>query len=110
MAFFSCSSNKTVFITNKLKSDITIKVDSNFKQVNSHDFIAVINGKSMGEKWKLEFGKGKWSKQDKADLEALLAHTQFIGDNDTALSTSSIDVRYIRLGVEELWVIINKAK
>lgn len=105
MIFFSCSSTKTVFITNKLGKAITIQVDSNFSQENSHEFKTILNGKKIDNKLKVNFGNGKWNKQDKADLENLFAHTRFLDINNFD-TRAAIEISYIRLGVEELWVIL----
>ncbi len=102
----SCSSNKTIYINNKHKDAITLSMDSNYHGKNV--FADSLDGKKIGAHLILHFGKGKWSKNDKIQLEKTLRHTA-VNSVDSIEERSfrpTIRVNYIRLFVEELLVTI----
>ncbi|GAB3758892.1 hypothetical protein [Spirosoma pomorum] len=104
----SCSPPKTVYISNKTGSPISLRVDSSYQNNQSVHFIDAINGLRIEKKKVLDFGKGKWTKEDKTSLEELIRHTRIVKDGSaTAMDMpSKTKVSHIRFNVEELWLNI----
>lgn len=104
----SCSARKTVYISNKTGNTITLQVDRSYRGTHPIAFTDSLDGLRIAHKKVFDYGKGKWTKDDKSNLEELLKHTKIIRDS----SRIAIDlprktkVLHIRLGVEELWVTI----
>lgn len=101
----SCSSSKTIFISNKLGEPINIQIFSNYK-ANNIALKDSINNKSIDKKLVINFGYGKWSKQDESDLHNLLRQSIIIEKVSKKQVYPKIQVKHISLNVEELWVII----
>lgn len=104
----SCSWSKTVYISNKTGSPITLLVDRSYSINYPVAFKDSLDGLSIEKKKVFDFGKGKWTKADKAGLVELIKHTKIIKDG----SATAIDmpgktrVSHISFNVEELWVNI----
>lgn len=104
----SCNAPKTVYISNRTNNPITLLVDSSFQNTHPANFRDAINGLRIEKKKVLDFGKGKWTKQEKTSLEELMRHTKIVKDG----SAKAIDmptktkVSHIRFNVEELWLNI----
>lgn len=106
--FTTCSSNKTVFVSNKLGKPITLSVDSTYIPIHVTAFKDSLDGKKNQKKLVINFGKGRWSNQDKSDLEKLFKNSKIIEDATKKEIQTKIKVRRISLNVEELWVIIKR--
>lgn len=108
MILVSCNAPKTVYISNKTDNPITLRVDSSFQNIHSAAFRDSINGLRIEKKKVLNFGQGKWTKEDKTSLEELIRHTKIVKDG----SATAIDmppktkVSHISFNVEELWLNI----
>lgn len=104
----SCNSSKTVFISNKTGSPITLLVDSSYNSNYPLVFKDSLDGLSIEKKKVLDFGKGKWTKQDKTSLEELLKHTKIIkyGSSTPIDLPDKTSISHISFNVEELWVNI----
>ncbi|RIV18790.1 hypothetical protein DYU11_27085 [Fibrisoma montanum] len=104
----ACNPNKTVFISNKTGSTITLRIDEDYKG-SEVAFTDSLNGLVVKDKKVFDFGKGRWTKDDKAHLEELLRHTKIVREGNAAKAevSKSINVSLIRFDVEELWVRIN---
>lgn len=102
----SCSSSKTVYISNKTGSPITLLVDNSGHP--SFSFRDSLNGLKIENKKVFDFGKGKWTKEDKTSLEELIKQTRIIKDgSSTAIDMpNKTKVSHISFNVEELWVNI----
>jgi hypothetical protein len=105
---FSSNPPKTVYISNKTGTPISLLVDSSYQNNQSIHFIDSINGLRIEKKKVLDFGKGKWTKEDKASLEELIRHTRIVKDGSatTMDMPSKTKVSHIRFNVEELWLNI----
>lgn len=104
----SCSANKTVYISNKTGNTIILLVDSAYMNTHAIAFTDSLNGLRIGDKKVFDYGKGKWTKDDKSNLEEVLKHTKIIkvgSETATALPVKS-SVSHISFNVEELWVNI----
>ena len=111
LIFFSflliaCSSNKTVFVSNKLNRPITLSVDNTYISTQGIVFKDSLEGKKIEKSLIINFGKGKWSNQDKSDLENLFKNSKITEEATNKVMDTKIKVRHISLNVEELWVII----
>jgi len=104
----SCNPPKTVYISNKTGSPISLRVDSSYQNTHPVNFSDAINGLRIEKKKVLDFGKGKWTKEDKRSLEELIRHTRIVKDRSaTAIDMpSETKVSLIRFNVEELWLNI----
>lgn len=100
----SCSSPKTIFISNKTGTPITLLVDATYATTNAA-FRDSLSGLAVEKKEVFNFGDGKWTTQDKADLELLLAHSKILNQQNNQVP-AKVTVSYITLGVEELWIVI----
>ena len=104
----SCTARKTVYISNKTGNTIILQVDSSYRPTHATAFTDSLNGLRIAHKKVFDYGKGKWTKDDKSNLEDVLKHTKVINDS----SKTAIDlppktkVSHIRFDVEELWVKI----
>lgn len=104
----SCSAGKTVYISNKTGNTITLLVDSSYTTTHPIAFTDSLDGLRIEDKKVFDYGKGKWTKNDKSNLKELLKHTKIIKDS----SKTAIDmpnrtrVSHISFSVEELWVNI----
>jgi len=104
----SCNARKTVYISNKTGNTITLHVDSSYRATHAIAFTDSLDGLRIERKKVFDYGKGKWTKDDKSNLEDVLKHTKVINDS----SRIAIDmlrktkVSHIRFDVEELWVNI----
>ncbi|TRW27164.1 hypothetical protein FMM05_00515 [Flavobacterium zepuense] len=104
----SCSANKTVYISNKTGNTITLMLDSSYVNTHPFAFTDSINGLRIEDKKVFDYGKGKWTLNDKSNLEEVLKHTKIIKDG----SKTAIDmphktkVSHISFNVEELWINI----
>ena len=105
----ACNPPKTIFISNKTDSPIRLLVDSSYQTTHSVDFRGAINGLRIEKKKVLNFGKDRWTNQDKINLEELIKHTRIVKDGSaTAIDMpSKTEVSHIRFNVEELWLNIN---
>lgn len=105
---FSCNAPKTVYISNKTGSPISLQVDSSYQNSHSVHFKDSINGLRIEKKKVLDFGKGKWTKEDKTSLEELIRHTKIVKDGSaTAMDMpNNTKVSHISFNVEELWINI----
>jgi len=83
-------------------------VNSSYQNNHSFHFIDSLNGLRIEKKKVLDFGQGKWTKEDKASLEELIKHTRIVKDGSaTAMDMlSKTEVSHIRFNVEELWLNI----
>lgn len=106
----SCSVPKTIYVSNKTGSPITLLVDSSYKTSHSPAFKDSINGLKIEKKKVFVFGKGKWTREDKDNLNELLKHTKIIKDGSgTAVDMpGKTRVSHISFNVEELWINIKK--
>jgi hypothetical protein len=106
--FVACSSNKTVFVSNKLNTPITLSADSTYLSSHGVAFKDSLNGKRIESSLVINFGKGKWSKEDKAELENTLRRMKMLSDGNDIHQPlpKDLKMRHISLSVEELWVII----
>lgn len=104
----SCSANKTVYISNKTGTTITLVVDSSYLNTHPIPFTNSLNGLRIEDKKVFDYGKGKWTKDDKISLEEVLKHTKIINDgSETATNIpDKTKVSHISFNVEELWVNI----
>lgn len=104
----SCSARKTIYISNKTGNTITLLVDSSYRATHTIAFTDSLDGLRIAHKKVFDYGKGKWTKDDKSNLEEVLKHTKIINDS----SKTPIDmprktkVSHIRFDVEELWINI----
>ncbi|NBB30984.1 hypothetical protein [Cellulophaga sp. BC115SP] len=103
---FSCSSTRTIFISNKLRKPIYIQLLS-YYNANNIALKDSINHKSIDKKLVINFGNGKWSKLDESDLKNLLQQSTIIEKESKKQVYPKIQVRHISLNVEELWVVIS---
>lgn len=103
----SCSAGKTVYITNKTGGSITLLVDSSYMEAYPA-FTDSLNGLRIARKKVFDYGKGKWTKSDKSNLEEVLKHTKIIkeGSKTAVDMPDRTNVSYINFNVEELWVNI----
>lgn len=108
MILLSCNPQKTVYISNKTGSPISLRVDSSYQNNHSIGFINAINGLRIEKKKVFDFGKGKWTKEDKSSLEELMRYTRIVKDgSSTAIDMpSKTKVSHIRFNVEEIWLNI----
>ena len=104
----SCSARKTVYISNKTGNIITLLVDSAYKNTYSIAFTDSLNGLRIENKKVFDYGKGKWTKNDKSNLEEVLKHTKVIkvGSQTAIDMPDKTKVSHISFNVEELWVNI----
>lgn len=104
----SCSSSKTIYISNKTGSPITLLVDTSSNTTYSVAFKDSLNGLKIEKKKVFNFGKGKWRKEDKTSLEKLIQHTTLIknGSRTAVDMPGKTKVSHISFNVEELWVNI----
>ena len=104
----SCSANKTVCITNKTGHTITLLIDSSYINTYPIAFSDSLNGLRIAKKKVFDYGGGKWTKNDKSNLEEVLKHTKVIKDGShTAIDMpGKTQVSHISFNVEELWVNI----
>ncbi|UOE50884.1 hypothetical protein MTO98_07310 [Mucilaginibacter sp. SMC90] len=104
----SCSARKTVCITNKTGHTITLLMDSSYSSTYQIAFADSLNGLRIEKKKVFDYGFGKWTKNDKTNLEEVLRHTRIIKDGSkTAISLpGKTEVSHISFNVEELWVNI----
>lgn len=104
----SCSPPKTVYITNKTGNAITLVVDSTYMKGNSNPFADSLDQLTINRKKVFNYGKGKWTKADKARLQELLKHTRMIkdGSNTPVSLPGKTNVSLISFNVEELWLNI----
>ena len=104
----SCSAGKTLYISNKTGHAITLLVDSSYMNAYPIAFTDSLNGLRIEDKKVFDYGKGKWTKNDKRNLEEVLKHTKIIKDNSkTAIDMpANTKVSHISFNVEELWVNI----
>ena len=104
----SCNPSKTVYISNKTGETITLLVDSSCQGTHPVTFDDSLNGLRIEKKKVLDFGEGKWSKEDKASLEELIKHTKIVKNGtETAVDMPhKTKVSHISFNVEELWVNI----
>ena len=108
VALSACSTGKTVYISNKTGHAITLLVDSSYINTYPIAFSDSLNGLRIENKKVFDYGKGKWTKNDKSNLQQLLNHTWIIKDGSkTATSMpGKTKVTHISFNVEELWVNI----
>jgi hypothetical protein len=106
--FSSCSANKTVYISNKTGNTITLLVDSSYTNIYPIAFVDSLNGLRIENKKVFNYGKGKWTNEDKSNLEKVLHHTKIIKhDSGTATDLPvKMKVSHISFNVEELWINI----
>lgn len=105
----SCSARKTVYISNKTGNVITLLVDSSYRATHAIAFTDSLDGLRIERKKVFDYGKGKWTKDDKSNLEDVLKHTKVIKDDSNKTATNmppKTKVSHIRFDVEELWVNI----
>ena len=104
----SCSSSKTVYISNKTGSAITLLIDSSYLNTNADAFNDSLNRLEIEDKKVFAYGKGKWTKDDKSKLEEVLKHTKIIKNgSETAIGVPyKTRVSHISFNVEELWIRI----
>lgn len=104
----SCSLSKTVYISNRTGKPVTLLVDSSYTDTHAVAFKDSLDGLRIEKKIVFDYGKGKWTKEDKANLEALLMHTKIIKDGSiTAMDMpNKTKVSHISFDVEEFWVNI----
>lgn len=104
----SCSARRTVYISNKTGNTITLLVDSSYRSKYPIAFTDSLNGLEIEEKKVFDYGKGKWTKDDKSNLEEVLKHTKIMKDSSkTAIDMpDKTKVSHISFNVEELWVNI----
>jgi hypothetical protein len=104
----SCNAPKTVYISNKTGSPITLLVDSSYQDNYHISFKDSLNGLRIEHKKVLDFGNGKWTKEDKTSLEELIKHAKIVKDrSNTAIKMPyKTKVSLISFNVEELWVNI----
>ncbi|WP_041734736.1 hypothetical protein [Dyadobacter fermentans] len=104
----SCNPPKTVYISNKTDSPLSLLVDSSYQSAHPVDFKDSINGLRVEKKKVLDFGEGKWTKEDKKSLEELIKHTRIIRDGSTTAveMPAQTEVSLISFNVEELWLNI----
>ena len=104
----SCSAGKTVYISNKTGSAITLLIDNTYVNTNAIAFTDSLNGLKIEDKKVFDYGKGKWTKDDKNKLEEVLKHTKIIKyGSETAIDMpDKTKVSHISFHVEELWVNI----
>lgn len=104
----SCSASKTIYISNKTGNSITLLVDSTYRNIYPIDFTDSLDGLKIERKKVFDYGKGKWAKNDKSNLEEVLKHIKIIKDSSkTAIDMpKKTKVSHISFNVEELWVNI----
>ncbi|MDR7131822.1 hypothetical protein J2X69_004187 [Algoriphagus sp. 4150] len=83
----SCSAGKTVYISNKTGNTITLLIDSSYINTNAVAFTDSLNRLRKEDKKVFDYGKGKWTKDEKSKLEEVFEHSKFI-DGDTKQSSS----------------------
>lgn len=104
----ACNPPKTVFISNKTDSPISLLVDSAYESSHPVSFKDSIHGLRIVKKKVLDFGKGRWTKEDKKSFEELVRHTRIVRDG-SAIATDmpgKTEVSLISFNVEELWLNI----
>lgn len=111
----SCSSQKTVYITNKLDKAITLSVNDSIKtdQSTTLAFKDSLNNRRIEPgRLVIHFGEGKWKKEDQISLKNMLLRTKLSvdGDSITYRFPTTLRVQYIRLMVEELYIKITEVK
>lgn len=108
MMLLSCNAPKTVYISNKTGSPVTLLVDSSYQNTRANIFIDSLNGLRIEKRKVFEFGEGKWTKKDKTDLQELIKHTKILKDGSTTAirMPHKTKVSLISFNVEELWVNI----
>lgn len=104
----SCSASKTIYISNKTGSPITLLVDSSYTTTHIAFIKDSLNGLKIETKKVFDFGKGKWTKDDKNSLEELIKHTKIIKEESSAAidMPGKTKVSHISFNVEELWLNI----
>jgi hypothetical protein len=103
-----CNAPKTIIITNKLKTPITLSLDSGTSLINGITIKDSLDGKRITKSLLLNFGPGKWTNDDKAALESIMKNTKMMmdGSAEKIPLPPTTKVRHISLRVEELWVNI----
>ncbi|WP_330444520.1 hypothetical protein [Flavobacterium sp. C4GT6] len=98
----SCSARKTIYISNKTGNPITLLVDSFYRATHTIAFTDSLDGLRIAHKKVFDYGKGKWTKDDKSNLEEVLKNTKVISDSSkTAIDTPhKTKVSHISLNVE----------
>lgn len=104
----SCTTNKTLFISNRTGNPITLMVDSTFMDSSAKTISDSLNGLKIEDKKVFDYGKGKWTKEDKSKLEEVLKHTKSLSTdaNEVIEMSNKTKVSHIRFIVEELWIKI----
>lgn len=104
----SCTTNKTLFISNRTGNPITLIVDSTFMDSSAKTISDSLNGLKIEDKKVFYYGKGKWTKEDKSKLEEVLKHTKSLSTdaNEVIEMSNKTKVSHIRFIVEELWIKI----
>jgi len=104
----SCTTNKTLFISNRTGNPITLMVDSTFMDSSTKTISDSLNGLKIEDKKVFDYGKGKWTKEDKSKLEEVLKHTKSLSTdaNEVIEMSNKTKVSHIRFIVEELWIKI----
>lgn len=108
MTLLSCNPPKTVYISNKTNIPIRLLVESSYQNTRPDNFRDSINGLRIEKKKVLNFGTGKWTKEDKTSLEELIKHTKIVKDGSAKVidMPGKTKVSHISLNVEELWLNI----
>jgi|GEM_PF-2465530 len=108
VVFSSCSANKTLYISNKTGNAITLLMDSSYRDTYPIAFTDSLNGLRIENKKVFDYGKGKWTKADKSNLEQVLKHTKMMkdGSKTTIDMPNKTKVSHISFNVEELWINI----
>jgi hypothetical protein len=119
VAFFtvfavSCSSPRKLYISNKLHNTVTLKVNNDAVESapGQAAFADSLNGRQIQPGHLiLDFGKGKWTKQDRESLEALLDNIQVVKDGqEGSFTLPNTRVGHIGMFVNELIVRIKEPK
>lgn len=114
LLFISCNPPKTLYLSNKTGKAITLVIDENLtvdKQSEQTKFIDSLNGKFIEPGHiVINFGEGKWNKNDRKNLKAILSKANVIveGSEERHPLPGDIKVEHISLFVEELLVRFRK--
>ncbi|WP_207211119.1 hypothetical protein [Flagellimonas olearia] len=83
-------------------------VDSTFMDSSTKTIFDSLNGLKIVDRKVFNYGKGKWTKEDKSKLEEVLKHTKTLSTGSTKVieMPNKTKVSHIRFIVEELWLNI----
>lgn len=110
----SCSSPRTLYVSNRLHHDILLSVDTTLSKnmpLQALLFVDSLNGRRIPPGHLIiSFGTGKWTKQDKENLKMVMQRIRVVDERKSDNADLPLDIRIVHYGsfVNELVVKMNK--